>query len=348
MDRSQILTCIFSFSTIFISTIFTINSLALYQTPRIPESEEEIELAKSLHEQIFKNDLDEFIRILNNHPEYTTIVYYYSEYKDLLTPLHFAAVLGRDDFIDELLKRNVDPSLKTPYKENTVLHISPIPRIIKRFIDLGLYIEEPNKHLETPLLAQLHRKHEVNSQVIHVLLEAEANPNAQTNAFGQTPLHLLFKAHHRKLNQIEIIFILKDLLAHGAKIDIRNKNGTIPLHFAASNNNREAIKIFIDEAERKGIVDIVNITNFKLNTPLFSAYESRSRQAFTALLRREASPLLKNGSLLSVNGEAHRKTESSSLFSRFALREIKKYFRPSDKCIQELIRKQEASAYASN
>ena len=339
----------FSFLTIFISTItFTFDSLALYQAPRIPESKEEEEIAKSLHEQIFKNDLDEFIRILNDHPECTTITYYYPDYEDFLTPLHFAAILGRDEFIDELLKRNVDPSLKTPKKGHTVLHISPIPRIIQRFIDLGLNIEEPSnksQQWKTPLLAQLYRKHGLKREVIHILLEAGADPNV--NASGLTALHILF-TYYMVRNQEVLLSILEDLLDHGARVEIRDKNGAIPLHLAAKKNNVQAIKILVDKAKQDRI-DIVNIKDIESrNTPLFVAYLNRSRQAITELLRLGANPLLINKSLLSVNGEAHEKANQGSLFNQFVLDKIDKYFRPSDECKRALIKRQRASAYASN
>ena len=338
MNQSPILTYIFPFLIILISTIFTINSLALYQALRIPESTAEEELAKSLHLQILTNNLDEFIRILNNHPpEYVNIAHYYPEYQDYLTTLQFAATLGRDEFIDELLKRNADPFSQTPEKENTVLHLSPIPRVIKRFIDLELRIEAPNSQLMTPLLAHLHRRRELNREVIYILLEAGANPNVQTSPFKLTPLHIVLTRYHQRKNREEALLILKDLLAHRARVDIRDSNGAIPLHFAASRNNVEAIKRLLDKAEQMGI-NIVNIRDVKLgNTPLFGAYINRAEEAIVELLRRGANPLLINNSSISVNGEAHEKTKKGSPFNQFVLDAIDKYFRPSDKCIQKLL-----------
>ena len=348
MDRSQILTYIFPFLTIFILTILTSYSFALPQVARKPESTQEEEIASLFHTQILNSQLHEFVETLDTYPQYIDIAYPCPWQGDYITPLQSAAILGRDLFIDELLKREADPSLKTPKKGNTILHLVHITHIMQRFIDLDLNLEARNNQSMTPLLAHIYQRQQPPITTIHALLEADADPNTQTKDSKLSPLHALFKSYYEKRNPENLLFILKDLLAHGARVDIKDKNGAIPLHSAANKNNVQAIRIFVDEAKKKDIVDIVNIRDSELNTPLFAAYQSRSRQAFTALLRRGANPLLINRSFLSVNGEAHRKIMLGSRFSRFVLNEIAKYFRPSDKCIQELIRKQEASAYASN
>ena len=115
---------------------------------------------------------------------------------------------------------------------------------------------------------------------------------------------------------------------------VRTKRGEMPLHFAANNNNIQAIQILVDKAKQKGIEDFVNIKDFNGNTPLFSAYRYQAKEAISYLLELGADPFLKNKSKVSIIKSARRGVQYSSDFDRFVLGEIEKY--SEDHCVQSL------------
>ena len=339
MNRSESSIYILSFLIIFLSLTFTSHNVSSSQILHIPQSEGEEKLARLLHEQIQANESDDFVKILDNYPQYINIVHYYPIYSDFLTPLHFAAVSGRDRFIDELLKRKADPSLPTLSRGNTILHLSPMPHITKRFIDLELDLEALNYQNMTPLLVQVFRKR-LNREVIHTLLEAGVNVEAKTNGEGFTALHILFRPHHLNRNREDLLRVLQDILDHDGRVDARTKNGVTPLHFATGRNNIQAIQILIDKANQVEIEDFINIKDFEFgNTPLFIAYASRVKEAISLLLKLGANPLSLNKANRSVNGNAHLENERGSSFGKFILDEIAKHFIPSTHCAHSLMRK---------
>lgn len=312
---------------------FASYSIGSSQTPLIPKSEGEQKLAELFYIQIRTDNLDEFIETLNNYPQYINILYYHPVYKDYFSPLQLAVVLGRDRFIDELLKRDVDPSLPTLSKHNTILHISPMPRITKKFVNLGLNREALNYQNMTPLLVQVFKKR-LNREAILALLESGVDLEARTSTSGLTALHILFKPYRLKSDQEILLMILQDILDHGGRVDVRTKRGEMPLHFAANNNNIQAIQILVDKAKQKGIEDFVNIKDFNGNTPLFSAYRYQAKEAISYLLELGADPFLKNKSKVSIIKSARRGVQYSSDFDRFVLGEIEKY--SEDHCVQSL------------
>ena len=336
MNRSKSPIYILSFLIIFLSLTFTSHNVSSSQIHCIPQSKGEEELAKLFYTQILEDHLDEFVETLNNYPQYINIVYCYSEYKDFFTPLQLAVIFARDRFIDELLKREVDPFLPTLSKGDTVLHLSPMPHITKRFIDLGLDLEALNHQNMTPLLVQVFKKR-LNRDVILTLLKAGANVEARTGISGLTALHVLFKPYHLRSDQEDLLMILKDILDHDGRVDARSKRGETPLHFAVNNNNIQAIQILVDKAEQVGIEDFVNIKDFQYgNTPLFSAYLYQAKAAISYLLKLKADPFLENKSKISVNKSARRESRRGSNFARFVLDEIRKYSELPDRCVQSL------------
>lgn len=343
MGRNKV--SFYSFLAIFLFLVFTSYNVNSFQDYYIPKSERERQLAELLHIQIQVNALDDFIKNLDKYPQYVNIVYYYEKYRDFLTPLQIAAILGRDRFIDELLKRDADPSLPTLSKRNTILHLSPLPRITRRFINLGLDLEALNDQEMTPLLSQVF-KLELNREVILTLLKAKANVRAETDTTKLTALHILLRPHHLYSDQEVLLIVLRDILNHGGRVLARDKKGATPLHFAAARNNVQAIQMFIDKAKQLGKNNFVNVRDFEFeDTPLFVAYVSQAREAITQLLKLGANPLSRNKSGVSVNGLAHRGSRSDPSFSSFVLGEIEKYFKPSNRCIKPLIRGREALQY---
>ena len=327
MNRNQILTCTLSFLTTF---IFYSSGLTYF--PQLPRSIAEKELADLLHEQIVQNNLNEFINILNNYPKYINLIYFYFTYKSFVTPLQHAAMLGRNEFIDELLKRGADPTLTTLVENSTLLHISSLSHTTKKLIDLGLDLEARNYQGMTPLLLKVFKTN-LNRELILTLLEAGADPNAKTDISELTTLHILFKPRHANSNREDLLGILKDLLTHGARIDARTKQGATPLHFAAYNNDVQAIKMLINKAKDQiGTKKFVNMTDLDGNTALAIAYKTRSREAITQLLKLGANPFFKNNKGVSVNGDVHLRSSEGEVFdfNKFVSDQIARYFKPAN------------------
>ena len=345
VGRNKVLFSVLSILIIFVSTTFSFYNLSASQIPQALQSEREI--ARLFYTQILRDNLDEFVKTLNNYPQHINLVIHHLIYKDFLTPLQLAAILGRDRFIDELLKRRADSFLPTLSKGNTILHISPIPHITKRFIDLELNLEALNYEKLTPLLLQVFKK-ELNRKVILTLLENGANVEARTHISELTALHILFRPYHLHGNQEDLLMVLNDILDHGGRVDARDKEGGTPLHFAAARNKVQAIQIFIDKAEQLGIEGFIDTKDFEFeNTPLFTAYIYQAKEAITQLLKLGANPLLLNKANVSVNGNAHRESRRGSRFGKFVLDEIEKHFKLPNSCIQSLVKERDTLPHES-
>lgn len=359
MNRSKNSIYIFSFLIVpvFFFTAFFFYKFGLFQVsqasqvlkfpqfPRAPQSKKEVQLAKLFYKYMLMDKLDEFVKLLDNYPQYIHLVHHHSGLDDFLTPLQFAAVLGKDKFIDELLKREVDPSIPTLSKGDTILHLSSMPHITARFIDLKLDLEARNERNMTPLFAQLFKKG-LNRKVIQTLLKAGADVEAGIGGAELTVLHILFKPY-RLNHQRDVLLILQDVLNHGGRVDARSKTGVTPLHLAAKSNSIQAIQILVDEAKRKRIEDFINIKDFSGNTPLFSAYLSHSREAISELLKLGASPLLQNKYRESISRKAHQDSINGSAFGKFVVGEINKYFKFPDDCVWPLTVERKILLYES-
>ena len=324
--------------TIFISMTLAFYNLNASQFLQTSWSKEEEISTGLFYAQMQEDKLDDFVKHLDNYPEHINVARYYPAYGDALTYLQLAAILGKDKFIDELLKRKADPSLPTSLKGNTILHLSTIPHIIKRFVDIGLDLEALNNYKMTPLLEQVF-KTSLSREVILTLLKAGANVEARTHRYGFTTLHVLFMPHHLKGDQEDLLMVLNDILDHGGRVDARDKEGVTPLHVAVSVSNVRGIQILVDKAEQMGIEDFVNIKDYESgNTPLSAAYAYQSKETATQLLKLGANPLLRNKTGLSVNGSTYLKSLLSSEFARFVLYKAQKYFRLPNSCTWSLMK----------
>ena len=246
----------------------------------IPHSEEEKQLAALIHRQIYRENFDEFMRLLDRYPQYINIVNFSKAYKSYLTPLQYAVRLERDRFIDELLKRGADPTLPTLSEGNTLLHISPLLRITEKLIALNrIDIETYNFQGMTPLLSQVSKTH-IRRDVIYALLKAGANPNAEIPSTKMKALHILFQLPHPTSYQGILLAVLRDLLEHDKiEVNARTRSGLTPLHFAVSGNNVQAIQMLLEHDDIE-----VNAQTNDGSTPLHFAVNSNNVQAVQMLL----------------------------------------------------------------
>jgi len=102
-----------------------------------------------------------------------------------------AAMAGDADVVWALLQS--DPSLASTYTDDgwTPLHLAATPEIAGMLLDAGADIQARNRHkFAGPGNSPLHGATYLNRQdVVRVLLERGADPNARDNA-GLTALHL--------------------------------------------------------------------------------------------------------------------------------------------------------------
>jgi ankyrin repeat protein len=109
---------------------------------------------------------------------------------------------------------------------------------------------------------------------------------------GDTALHFAAAAH--------LPTVARQLLALGASVDARNRNGAEPLHYAADGSPGSDAW---DPESQVGIIDLLigagadpNAQDKRGVTPLHRAVRTRCAGAVDALLERGADPIRKNGS----------------------------------------------------
>jgi hypothetical protein len=115
---------------------------------------------------------------------------------------------------------------------------------------------------------------------VRVLLDGGVDPN-RLGPDGSTPLDDACLRGEK-----EIVGLL---IAHGAKVGIRNKSGATPLHDAALGGNPEVVKILLDHG-----ADINARDEESGASPLFYAASWGRVEAIELLLSRGADPGLPN------------------------------------------------------
>jgi ankyrin repeat protein len=84
---------------------------------------------------------------------------------------------------------------------------------------------------------------------VRVLVELGANTNAQNNLTGATPLHMVAQSKKGKFEaRIEVINIL---LSAGARSDIADKYGTLPVHSIQLSDDGDITQAELDEQTRR-------------------------------------------------------------------------------------------------
>jgi ankyrin repeat protein len=84
---------------------------------------------------------------------------------------------------------------------------------------------------------------------VRVLVELGANTNAQNNLTGATPLHMV--AQSKKGNFEYRIEVINILLNAGARPDIADKYGTLPVHSVQLNDDGDITETELDEQTRR-------------------------------------------------------------------------------------------------
>jgi ankyrin repeat protein len=107
----------------------------------------------------------------------------------------------------------------------------------------------------------------------HFLIR-KANPNANDGYFRDTPLH-----NASWKGKIEMVALL---IHHGAKVNLKNRNGDTPLHYASSYNQTETIKYLINNGAD------INLMNKDAMNPLFIAIDKENLHIVELLIAKGA------------------------------------------------------------
>ena len=147
------------------------------------------------------------------------------------TPLHVAARFNSREAAEELIHAGADIQAKSIYG-TTPLHYAArgdSDRVAKLLIEKGANIGSSNNENQTPLhYAARH----CSRKVVELLIEKDVILNVQ-DSMGQTPLHQAMQCGFSGIRKK----IIEKLLDNGARADLKDEKGAIPLdHLKALEN----------------------------------------------------------------------------------------------------------------
>ena len=194
------------------------------------------------------------------------------------TPLHTATFNQNYQAIEWLMTHGANPSLKDR-KHYSPLHyaaMNNLTRSIQAFADNKADLDEPTPdHLSTPLhLAVIHN----NPGAVRSLLNNQAQIMAKDRD-GQSAIHLATCYKNPEM----IRLLLDNAREYQNLINIQDKVGETPLHYAIRGNDFETTKNLIDQGAN------INATDNKGTTPLHLATKLQFYNLAYELLQRNAS-----------------------------------------------------------
>ena len=213
------------------------------------------------------------------------------------------------DFAKFLIKNSADININlkksgwhgkepAPYHRNLLFHPNLDREIVTLLIEHGAYINARDKHGRTPLFYVIDQSvdldlvtiliksgADVNAQdnlaqtplfqatnygskdIAKLLIEQGANVNAQDNS-GNTPLFkaISYTSDNGYTNTIKL------LILHGADIHARNNFGQTPLSEAVIRNNKELVKLLIDNNSN------TNYLNYQTIKKIYSKLSNQEYQ----------------------------------------------------------------------
>jgi len=180
----------------------------------------------------------------------------------------------------------------------SALHLASTVRVCDLLLEFGFDVDIPGVHGQTPLH---YHTHSGNLDVIEFLLDSGANVNAKTKHDGSTPLQWAVAANERRIVQKLIragadvnfsnhsgnmalhlatsVDVTRYLVSKGARTDVCNKHGRIPLEEAALRAN--------SEEEQDVAVYLLRLSQQKFR----SSKSLRARQQSSTSSADETTPL---------------------------------------------------------
>ncbi|CAB0031314.1 unnamed protein product [Trichogramma brassicae] len=202
--------------------------------------------------------------------------------------------------------------------------------VVEKFLDLG---QDPNLLVkdtgDSPLHFAMAINYDDTTKVVELLLRRGASPNLANNA-GQTPLHN-FSMHtdDAHVDLAKFFFKICDDLRQMVRVNIKDKSGRAPLHWAVKCRNKKLVELLLKRSAKPNFIDKdgstplhyickkvndddglakmlfkfcdenhrrlrLDVQNKLGNTPLHEALECGDKKVVELLLRRGASSNLAN------------------------------------------------------
>ena len=217
-------------------------------------------------------------------------------------PIHFAVTKGqrsllhiedpnRSSHLDvvKFLLQNGANLHTLAGKGDTILHICEVPEVIEFLIESGVSTNARNEFQETPIYDAIGKFGNIDK--LRVLLKNGAKVNIENNE-KMSPLFYAMKENSPEYQKTEFVMellkhganpnltkyaplqlamekshfkIAKQLIQHGAKVNIRCKRNQTPLHIAAKNGQVELVKDLLKNGAK------VQARNDQKETPLLLA-----------------------------------------------------------------------------
>jgi ankyrin repeat protein len=190
-----------------------------------------------IHDAAKIGNLVKVKELLKDNPD----IVFSKDNKDM-TPLHWAAVMGKKPIAELLLDNKADINVKTN-EGFTPLHMAAgntQKDIVELLLAKGADVNAKNKKGLTPL----HCAAGETGDIVELLLAKRADVNAKTKKWdslglapGMTPLHMA--AHDGSRD------IAKLLITYKAEVNARNDIGWTPLHEAADRCYKDMVKLLL-------------------------------------------------------------------------------------------------------
>ena len=216
-----------------------------------------------LHAAVERGDVDEVRRRIAERMDVNAAA------KDGRTPLHLAAEAGDLEVVQALLDGKADPNLRDSAGR------TPVELAAREDQEeVVLLLAEHGCELHDILSAA----NAGRTEVVEALLKKGPKQAAVTNTRGGTPLHLAARQGH--------VRTASALLAAGASVDAKDKDGWTPLHLAADGGHEEVVRLLLDD---KADPNALNNHADKLS-PLHGAVLSGKRKIVELLIDHGADP----------------------------------------------------------
>ena len=212
--------------------------------------------------------------------------------KDGMTPLHWAAYKGHIHTVESLLQKGANPIKLNKNSQMPIYSTLLVP--VKKSPDLFSHKQTLFNLLFNRAPESINHQDNNGNSVFHLMASddhfnpllneatlAKSHALSQPNKLAQYPVHTAILNH--QINNARL------LLESNTGVDKQaDREGRVPLHYAAMHGSDELINLCINHSENINIRDTYN------KTPLILAAEIGNQEAINALLHHHADQELKD------------------------------------------------------